>query len=311
MIIRVPDQEKRLHVHPRHRYAFALMLASIILFTLEVTATRYLAASLPTSELVLLRTIGGVVLIVALAIRTGGNLVRTSSLRLHLMRGVFSAIGLWSYFYMFSHLPLATATSLVYTWVIFLMVLSALVLHERVTGQGWLAAIVGFVGVLVATHPSAGDFNLGYVAALITSLLQAAIVVTTRMLTGRDSPETIMFYVVLIAVLVWAGPGIASWQAPVAWQWPALFAIGLCGPCAQYLFVLAYRAGEASALAPYDYLRLIFNGAVGAILFSEFPDRWTFVGGLLIVLSSIVILISNEAKGSASARMAHQRKQSR
>jgi drug/metabolite transporter (DMT)-like permease len=311
MILRVPDQENSVHEHPRHLYAFALMFASIVLFTVEVTATRYLAASLPTSELVLIRTVGGCVLIVLLAIRTGGKVVRTSSLRLHLMRGAFSAIGLWSYFYMFSHLPLATATSLVYTWVIFLMVLSALVLHERAAWYGWLAAIVGFVGVLVTTHPSVGEFNLGYVAALITALLQAAIVVTTRMLTGRDTPETIMFYVVLIAVLLWAGPGIAYWQAPAPWQWPSLIAIGLCGPCAQYLFVLAYRAGEASAVAPYDYLRLIFNGAAGAILFRELPDRWAFVGGLLIVLSSIAILAANEAKSSAGLRAAHERKQSR
>jgi drug/metabolite transporter (DMT)-like permease len=180
-----------------------------------------------------------------------------------------------------------------------------------VAWYGWLAAMVGFGGVLVTTHPSVGDFNLGYVAALVAAVSQAGTVIATRMLTGRDKPETIMFYVVLLAALMWVGPGLAFWQTPVAWQSPALVAIAICGPCAQYLFILAFRAGEASALAPYDYLRLVFNGAVGAMLFNEVPDPWTLVGGAMIVLSSIVILLINKTKSVVARQASGEPNQSR
>jgi drug/metabolite transporter (DMT)-like permease len=272
----------------QHAHAVMLVLGSLVLFATETACTHQLAGRLPIAVLVLARVTVGCCLLAPLIVRVGVSMLKTESLRLHFVRGVFSASGLWFYYFMFSNIPLATASSLAYTNVMFQMFLSAFVLSERVSWQRWLAAVSGFGGVLLILRPGS-ELELAYAAPLVVAVLHASTIITTRMLAGRDSPETIMAYVVLIAGAVWVLPGLASWQTPTPSEWPFLLAIGICGSAAQYLFILAYRRGEASALAPFDYLRLVFNTTAGILIFNEVPDLWVSAGAVLILASAVVI----------------------
>jgi drug/metabolite transporter (DMT)-like permease len=78
-------------------------------------------------------------------------------------------------------------------------------------------------------------------------------------------------------------------------EWLLLTGVGLVGALSQYLWILAFRAGEASAVAPFDYLRLLFAGMIGLVLFQELPDSWT-IGGAAVIVASTVYIAQREAR---------------
>lgn len=86
-----------------------------------------------------------------------------------------------------------------------------------------------------------------------------------------------------------AGPGIAGWRHPSLEEWFLLAGVGVMGLISQAFIVRAFRVGEASFVAPFDYVRLLFAGTAGVIFFAEVPDIWTYVGAVLIIGSTLYI----------------------
>lgn len=112
-----------------------------------------------------------------------------------------------------------------------------------------------------------------------------------------------MAYIALFTTLGSLVPGILAWQTPTAWQALWLVVIGFFGPVGQYVAIRAFRLGEASAMAPVDYARLIFAVGAGFLVFGELPDRWTVLGAAIIVSSTLYITI-REARLARAARSA-------
>ncbi len=98
-----------------------------------------------------------------------------------------------------------------------------------------------------------------------------------------------LFYFGLAAVTLSFPLALWFWRWPTPGDWLLLMGIGASGALSQYWWILAFRAGEASAVAPFDYLRLLFAGAIGMAFFAEFPDHWTYLGAAIIVASTIYI----------------------
>ena len=102
-------------------------------------------------------------------------------------------------------------------------------------------------------------------------------------------PGVIALIQMLIGTLLIAPFAIYEWQWPTAMQWLYLLAIGSTGALSQYWWILAFKAGEASVVAPFDYLRLLFAGLIGFIIFGELPDHWTLIGSAMIIGSTVYI----------------------
>ncbi|MFM8989757.1 MAG: EamA family transporter, partial [Alphaproteobacteria bacterium] len=165
----------------------------------------------------------------------------------------------------------------------------------------WSATIVGFVGVVVVMRPGAVEFSPAYLVAVAGAATGASITLTTRALARREAPVQIMAYIALICTASTLLPGILAWEWPDARQAFWLAAIGIFGPAGQYVAIRAFRLGEASALAPVDYARLIFAVAAGYLVFAEVPDAWTVAGAAIIVCSTLYITI-REARLARAAR---------
>jgi drug/metabolite transporter (DMT)-like permease len=113
-------------------------------------------------------------------------------------------------------------------------------------------------------------------------------------------PETetelvMMFYYGIVAILISLPFALMVWRWPTPFEWLLLTGVGLVGAFSQYLWILAFRVGEASAVAPFDYLRLLFAALIGILLFSEYPDFWT-IGGAVIVVAATVYIAQREAR---------------
>ncbi|MHA1569414.1 MAG: DMT family transporter, partial [Alphaproteobacteria bacterium] len=115
------------------------------------------------------------------------------------------------------------------------------------------------------------------------------VTVIIKKLSETERPVTIMFYFGITSTTVAAIPAAAVWRTPTLSEIALLMLIGALGATAQVCTIRAYRVGEASAITPFDYSRLLFAGLLGVIFFAEIPDLWTLAGAGIIVASTLYI----------------------
>ena len=268
--------------------AALLVVASAFLFNLETVVVKAIEG-VPLATIVLARSLGQLAWTLPAFARDPAGLVATRQLRLNLLRGLLSGVSWFMYFVSFSRLPLATATVLSFTSVLFVTALAGPVLGERVRWRRWTATLVGFAGVVAIVRPGAVEIGWPVAAAIGAAFLGAGIVLTTKMLARSESTSTIMFYIGLVTTalsLPFAVP-VLAW--PGWWNLGLLVLTGLCGPFAMHVWINALRLADASVIAPVSYVRLVFAAAFGVVLFGEVPDAWLGLGAALIVGSALYI----------------------
>ncbi len=267
--------------------AVLLCIAAVFMFNLETVFIKWVEG-VPLATMVLARSLGQLVWILPELLRDPG-LPRTRHLRMALFRGLLSAMSWYTYYLSYAGLPLATATVLSFTTVLFVTALAGPVLGERVGWRRWAAAAVGFAGVLVIVRPGVVEVDWPVAGAIFSALMGAAIVLTTKTLARSERTGTIMFWIGAVSVAIStpvALPGL-EWMG---WRnLGLLVAAGVAGPFAMQLWINALRMADASFLAPIAYTRLVFAAGFGIALFGEVPDLWLGVGTALILGSALYI----------------------
>jgi drug/metabolite transporter (DMT)-like permease len=285
-------------MNPMARAAL-LALCSALFFTLETVVAKALSG-VPLATVVLARALGQLAWTVPSLARDPIGTVRTRQLRLNLLRGALSGVSWFLYFTAFAALPLADATVLSFTSVLFVTALAGPVLGEHVNWRRWAAALVGFLGVVCILRPGAVEIGWPVAASILSAFLGACIVLTTKTLARSERTQTIMFYIGVVTTAIAlpvALPGLA-WHG---WANLGLLVLtGLCGPVAMHLWINALRLADASAIVPISYTRLIFAAAFGIAMFGEAPDLWLGLGAALIIGSALYIT-GREARASRQA----------
>jgi drug/metabolite transporter (DMT)-like permease len=284
------------------RNAIRLFLCSLLFLTIEVTAARTLGNRIPAMQMALVRSVGAALVFLPFVIQSGGRIYRTRQLPLHLIRGTLSVIGLWCYFIVFASLPLAEATTLTYSQVFFLTFFATVVLGESVTLVRWLATLVGLVGVALVMRPAFEAYQGAYFVALLSAVLSAALYTVTKVLTAKDTPVTVMIYVATMTLGAYVLPGLTVWRNPSVEEAALLLVIGIFGPLGQYLGIRAFELADASFLAPFDYLRLVFATLIGLVLFGERPDLWAVIGAVVIIFGTLLISFGVERENAYPRR---------
>ncbi|MHA1530291.1 MAG: DMT family transporter [Alphaproteobacteria bacterium] len=197
------------------------------------------------------------------------------------------------------HLPLAEATTLGFTKTFFMTILGILVLGEVVRARRWAALAAGFTGVLIILWPEIGGevgggagqgSGIYRLASISSACLVALVMVLIRKLAQVDRPVTILSYQAMGVGLLMFVPMLWFWKTPTPWEAGLLVLIGAVAALGQYINILALRAGEASALASLDFTRLVFAGALGLVMFGEWPANRVFLGAAVIVGAALYTL---------------------
>jgi drug/metabolite transporter (DMT)-like permease len=220
---------------------------------------------------------------------------KTQHLDKHIWRGVLGSVSVVCAYVGIGKLALANYTALSFTKPLFAVILAFFIIGEQVRWRRWAATIVGFLGVLVMIRPGADTFSAWSFLALGDAFSIAFLITIVKRLPESETELVMMFYYGIIAILVALPLALWSWTWPNPMEWLLLIGIGLLGAFSQYLWIRAFRAGEASAVAPFDYLRLLFAGLIGIALFSEYPDFWT-IGGAAVVVASTIYIAQREAR---------------
>jgi drug/metabolite transporter (DMT)-like permease len=265
------------------------MIASGLGFTVMALAIKVLGHRLDSFQIAFFRCLIGFIAILPLIGAYGVDAIQTRSLGIHALRGLFGLVAMFASYYAIARIPLASYTPLSFTRPLFATVLAVLVLHEIVRWRRWTATLVGFVGVLVMVRPGAGTFNAASLFALADSMSIAFLVTLVKRLPPGETPLGMMFYFGVFSTIAALPPALFVWQWPTALEWVLLVMIGVLGALSQSFWIRAYRAGEASLVAPFDYLRLLFAGIAGYLAFAETIDLWTVAGAAVIVASTVYI----------------------
>ena len=279
---------------PIQRPLFALFVRLAAAATLSVMVALVKLASesgLSLPEILFWRQLPTIPLVILIFWATGrlGRL-RSKRLNQHGLRAFLGIGGMFLNFGAVTLLPLAEATSLNFTSAIWAVILSALILHERVGLWRWGAVIFGFVGVLVIAQPGDGHIPLfGAGVALGAAFMIALISIAIRDLTKTEDSLTIVFYFALFTTPLLAIALPFVWQAKSAEQWFYLIALGLSGLLGQYLLTSALRYGSVSSVIVMDYSALIWATLLGWSLFDRLPPATTWLGAPLIIGAGLLI----------------------
>lgn len=286
---------------PNVQGALWLLAAGVFLSAMGVFI-KLASQELHPFQVAFFRAFFGFLIIAPFALKGGISGVKTKRPVMHLIRGLIGGIVLLMMFYSVAHLPLADVTALSFTKPLFLIPLAVLFLGEKIRMRRTIATAVGFLGVIVMLRPG-GETDPVAFLALAAAALIAVITIFIKVLSKHDSPNTLVFWSSLILSLVVLGPALWHWRTPSLETFLMLVGLATVGTIGQSMLIRGYAAGEATAVTPFDYSRLIYAGIFGFLFFSEIPDAWTIVGALIIVASSIYIA-RREAKvkpGSKSA----------
>ena len=271
----------------------ALMSAAAVIFAAEALAIRWMTArGIPIEMQVCARAFGQLIWVAPLILRSGLVVFGTSRVPMHLLRGLSSLITWGLYYLSFALLDPATATVLSFTNVIFTTLLAGPLLGEKVDRWRWGGAIAGLAGIAVMLRPGAGVDAMGAAAAIGAAVAWCGITLTSRSLTRTESTPTILAWVGLVTFAGSLPFALVGWQWLGLGDWLILLGVALVAPGIIWLVTEALRAGEASAVAPFQYLRLIFVAAVAWLVWGEAPDAWGWLGAAIILGGAVIVTVA-------------------
>lgn len=265
------------------------MSGAIVSFTVMAVAGRAISLELDTFEIMMYRSAIGVVVVLSVARIFGTHRdIAPTRMHLHFMRNIahFAGQNLW--FYAITVIPLAQVFALEFTSPIWVLLLSPLVLNERLTGNRILAAIVGFIGILIVTRPDPGSLNMGQIAAALAAIGFAGSAVFTRLLTRTDKITNILFWLTAMQFafgLICAGAD-GDIALPQIESLPWVILVSLTGLFAHFCLTTALGLAPATVVIPIDFTRLPVVAFVGMLLYDESLDRFVFLGAALIFLAN-------------------------
>jgi drug/metabolite transporter (DMT)-like permease len=260
-----------------------LLTLSWVFFTTEMVCVRIISSDLSIAQIGVFRVSAQVVVLLPFVLFSRGDVLRTTRLPMHFLRAGCSSSGMVLFYLAFAMLPFALATTLTFTQAMFLILFAAIFLGETIGSRRIGAVLVGFFGVLVVMRPGLGGFDPAMIVALVGALVAAALMIVTRSLSTSESRITIMLYSSWLGLLFISIPAALLWKPVLPEHWLLLGVVGGAGTIGQFLMVGAFQVAEASALAPIDYVRLVFAVVAGYLAFGEIPDLWTWSGSAIVV----------------------------
>lgn len=263
---------------------------------------KWLLADYSLAQFVLLRSlIGGVILLALMGQFGGVAALRTHRFGWHVLRSLLATGAMFGFFYGLSKIPLVDALTFGFTAPLMATALSVPFLKERVGWRRWLAVTIGFLGVVIALRPGSGLVSLPALTVIAAAFFYACLAITARSLTATENSFSLSLYV-LMGPLVIAGfliPG--RWIPPSLTAWLGFGLAGLCSALAWLGIVNAYRRAPPAVLAPFEYTALVWGALAGYMIWDEVPDRYVLIGATVIVVSGLFVVYRELGRRSVFA----------
>jgi drug/metabolite transporter (DMT)-like permease len=269
--------------------AVVWMLGAIASFCLMAIAARELDGVIDKFELLAIRSLVGVVLLVIIMnVIKRPTLMFSQRTKAHFWRNFFHFIGQFSWLVGIGMLPLAQVFAIEFTVPLWVLIIAAIFLRERITARKLASVGLGLIGVAVIVKPSPQLLDPGAVIMLVAALCFAITFILNKSLLSTEHPLTIVFYMTLIQLPLGALMAGADWTMPEPWMWPWVMAIALTGLSAHYCVSKSMQLAEVSVVMSLDFLRLPIVATIGMVLYGETLDVAVLFGGAIMLAANLV-----------------------
>lgn len=243
------------------------------------------------AEVVFWRQVPTVPIVVCwLALRGQMYRLQTRRLGAHAKRALVGVASMGLNFTAVSMLPLAEATTIVFTASIWAVVLAATMLHEHVGWYRWSAVALGFGGVLVITQPGSSEVPLlGAGIGLAAAFLIALVSVLIRDLGRTEDSVTVVFYFAFFSVPLLAVLLPFVYEPHTGYQWALLMGLAILGFVAQLLITVSLKYGVVGSVMVMDYTSLLWATLLGWKLFDHLPPASTWIGAPLVIAAGLIV----------------------
>ena len=263
------------------------MCISAVTYVVSIAIGRYLAPDIDVFQIAFLRNAFAMLFMLPWLIKMGMGALRTRQFPRHLLRGFLSSANVTLLFAAVALIPIADMSAINFLQPVLGAAIAGRVLGEVIGRNRWLAIGMGFIGALIVIRPGFAEFNLGTAFALGSALTGALVSILIKTLVRGDSPDTIAAWLFITQTGILLIPTIYVWQTPNAQEWGLFILIGFMSLILQRTYNRGIQAADISIAMPFNFTRLIWAALLGWIVFAEFPDIWTWVGGMIIFAASI------------------------
>jgi drug/metabolite transporter (DMT)-like permease len=241
------------------------------------------------------RNVVGLVFLMAIVRRVGERSLRTERLPLHALRGVLQTFAMMGWFYGLTLTSMATVAALGFTAPLFATLLAVLVLREPVGWRRWAGLLAGFVGTLVILRPGADAVSPGALLVVASAFCWGSVMIVLRFLGRTETSLTSTVYAGFFLVPFTFVPALFVWRWPTVPEFALLLVIGVVASGVQLCVAEAFKRGEATAVLPVDFTKLVWGTLLGFVVFAEIPDLATLAGGTLIFAAVVYVAYRERA----------------
>lgn len=266
-----------------------LMIAAIICFTIMDAFGKAVTSNLSVTQTVWARYLGQLIVVLCVLRAKVIPTMVTQFPKLQLLRAVIQIVTFFLFFMSLQRLGLAEATAIFEISPVLITLGAALFLGERFGVQRGIGITLGMIGMLIIVRPGADVFTPYAILPICAAMCFAAYALITRHIGQSESVWTSLIYSGLVGSVVMSALLPFSWVTPTTFDILRLAAIAIVGAAAQFLLVRAFAETEASILAPFAYVSLVFSTLWGVLFFDEYPDIYVMIGAGLIAVSGIYI----------------------
>lgn len=280
-------------IEPRPMLALLIRLGAIAALATMAAMIKYASQTgIHLVEILFWRQATAIPVVLAVVWLTSGSLasLKTSRPGAHALRGLYGSVGMVLNFSAVIMLPLAEATVIGFSAPIWAVILSMVMLKDRVGPWRWSAVLLGFAGIVLIAQPGSGHIPLaGALVGLAAAFMIALISIQIADL-GRTEPSlTIVFWFAMLATPLCALGLPFVFTPHTGEQWLILCALGVSGTLGQFLLTAAFRYGKVASVIVMDYSSLFWATLYGWLIWDMLPSQWTYVGAPLVVAAGMII----------------------
>ena len=235
------------------------------------------------------RCLMGLIIITPFVARNNFKALQTDNMRLQIFRALINIISMICWFSAIGMMHFEKATALGFTTPLFTTVLAVLILGEVIRFHRTAALLLGFVGILIIIRPGYMPFEFGTILMLIASFSFSFVLIFVKKLSATDSSLTIIFYHLLYMTPAFFILSIFYWENINLNQLIIFILMGASGLLSHWCLAQAFKMSDTTFVMPLQFTKLIWASLIGLFIFSEQPDIWTWVGGVIIFISVVYI----------------------
>jgi len=240
-----------------------------------------------------LRFFFGLLIIFPYLVKNRFTTYKTKNLKFYIVRGLFNIPVMILGFGALVYIPFEQFKAMNFLSPIIVVLLSFFIFREKIFKYRILALVIGFLGTVIIIRPGYVEFNIGTIMVLVSLLFWSFIIILSKYVSKDDSPITMVSYQYTLMTFFALPLAIYFWETPSLSSILYVFIGAISGTILHLCLGLAYKYADLSVTQPIWFSGLIFGSAFGYFLFKEIPDLWTWIGGI-IVFSSVLIITYNE-----------------